>query len=176
METLVEIQPGRKVFQRLFLGIMLWFVGRAAQAAGRVDPEVKKEFDAMPEHFTFSLGAFPSGPYMVVGKGPDGRARYFGADILRHPPDLEMTLKSMTHLFLLLTFRESTPVSSARDRLAVSGDIPQACAAVRILNIVQVYLLPRFLAKMAIKRYPRWSFKRHTLDRCRVLFRTLAGF
>ncbi|MCP4718205.1 MAG: hypothetical protein GY860_02005 [Desulfobacteraceae bacterium] len=59
--------------------------------------------------------------------------------------------------------------------MIVSGDVPQACAAVRILDIVQVYLLPKFIAKLAIKRYPRWSLKRHTLDRAMVLIRTVTG-
>ena len=45
----------------------------------------------------------------------------------------------------------------------------------RILDIVQVYLLPKPFAKLAVKRYPAWSLKRHTLDRAMVLIRTLTG-
>jgi hypothetical protein len=98
-----------------------------------------------------------------------------GGNLSKHPVDLEMTLKSMKHLFVLFTFRESTPTANSRDRMIVSGDVPQACAVVRILDIVQVYLLPKPLAKLAIKRYPQWSLKRHTLDRTMVLIRTLTG-
>jgi len=76
----------------------------------------------------------------------------------------------------LFTFMESTPTANARYRMCVNGDVPPACAAVRILDIVQVYLLPKFIAKLAIKRYPQWSFKRHTLDRALVLIRTIIGF
>jgi len=93
----------------------------------------------------------------------------------KQPVHLQMMLKSMGCLFTLFTFRESTPVANARARLFVTGDVPQACAAVRILDIVQVYLLPKPIAKLAIKRYPKWSVKRHTLDRARVLVRTLLG-
>lgn len=176
MEGFKEIKPGRKPFQRIYLGIMLWFVGKAIQAAARVDKEVQKEFKAMPDHYTFSLGAFPQGPYMVVGKNDKGKVRYLGGNIAKHRPDLEITLKSMGNLFLLLSFQESTPTANSRDRMIVSGDVPQACAAVRILDIVQVYLLPKFIAKLAIKRYPRWSLKRHTVDRTLVLIRTVTGF
>jgi hypothetical protein len=175
MEAFIEIKPRRKPFQRIYLGIMLWFVGRAIQAAARVDNEVKKEFKSIPENYTFSLGAFPKGPYMIVRKDDKGRVRYLGGDIARHCPDLEMTLKSMGNLFSLFTFQESTPIANSRDRMIVSGDLPQACAAVRILNIVQVYLLPKFIAKLAIKRYPRWSLKRHTFTRAIVLIRTIIG-
>ena len=175
MDAFIEIKPGRKPFQRIYLGIMLWFVGRAIQAASRVDREVRKEFQEMPENYRFSLGAFPNGPYMVVGKSEKGKVRYLGGNIEKIPVNLEMTLKSMEHLFMLLTFQESTPEANSRDRMIVSGDVPQACAAVRILDIVQVYLLPRFMAKKAIRRYPAWSLKRHTFDRVLILIRTLSG-
>ena len=175
MEEFIEIKPGRKPFQRIYLGIMLWFVGKAIQAAARVDKEVKKEFDTMPDNYTFSLGAFPNGPYMVVGKDEKGKVRYLGSDISKHRVNLEMTLKSMKNLFVLFTFRESTPIANSRDRMIVNGDVPQACAAVRILDIVQVYLMPKFIAKLAIKRYPKWSLKRHTIDRAMVLIRTVSG-
>jgi len=175
METFTEIKPGRKPFQRIYLCIMLWFVGKAIQAAARVDKEVKNEFKSMPDNYTFSLGAFPNGPYMIIGKNDRGKIRYLGGDISKHQPDLEMTLKSMGNLFVLFTFRESTPISNSRNRMIVSGDVPQACAAVRILDIVQVYLLPKFIARLAIKRYPKWPLKRHTFGRAMVLLRTISG-
>lgn len=175
METFREIKPGRRYFQRIYLGLMLWFLGRAIQAAARVDQAVAGEFAGMPDNYTFSLGAFPSGPRMVVGKDDNGRVKYLGGNVKKQPVHLEMALKSTGNLFTLFTFRESTPTANARDRLYVSGDVPQACAAVRILDIVQVYLLPKPVAKLAVKRYPAWSLKRHTLDRAMVLIRTLTG-
>ena len=175
MEDFVEIKPGGAPLKRIYLNLMLWFVGRAVQASARVDPEVKQEFQTMPAGFTFSLGAFPSGPWMVVGKDDADRIRYLGRSIKGRTIDLQMTLKSMDALFLLFTFQESTPVSNARSRLFVEGDVPQACSVVRILDMVQVYLLPKFIATLAIKRYPRWSLKRHVLDRIRVNVRTLIG-
>jgi hypothetical protein len=130
----------------------------------------------MPDKYTFSLGAFPCGPYMVVGKDEKGRPEYLGGDIEKHQVHLRICLKSIGCLFALLSFQESTPTANARDRIYVTGDVPHACAVVRILDIVQVYLLPPFMAKLAVKRYPDWSLKRHTIDRCRILFRTILGY
>jgi hypothetical protein len=175
VEALIEIKPKGKPFQRIYLGIMLWFVGRAIQAAARVDKQVKKEFKEMPAGYTFSLGAFPNGPHMIVGKDERGKVRYLGGNLSKHRVNLEITLKSMKNLFVLFTFQESTPTANSRDRMIVSGDVPQACSAVRILDIVQVYLLPKAIAKLAIKRYPRWSLKRHTVDKAVVLIRTVIG-
>jgi hypothetical protein len=175
VEAFIEIKPKRKPFQRIYLATMLWCVGRAIQAAARVDKQVKAEFKAMPAGYTFSLGAFPHGPHMIVGKDDKGNVRYLGGNLSKTPVNLELTLKSMKNLFVLFTFQESTPTANARDRMIVSGDVPQACAAVKILDIVQVYLLPKSIAKRAIKRYPRWSLKRHTVDRAMILVRTLIG-
>ncbi|MCP4021265.1 MAG: hypothetical protein GY729_05440 [Desulfobacteraceae bacterium] len=176
MEHFVEIKPGRKLLKRIFLSINLWFVGKAIQAAAKVDDEVKQEFDALPDGFTFSLGAFPNGPYMVVGKNEKGVVKYMGSKIDTVRLDMKMSLKSIECLFLLFTFQESTPVANSMDRLYVDGDIPHACSIVRIMDIVQVYLLPKFIAKLAIKRYPKWSLKRHTWNRLMVNLRAIAGF
>ncbi|SLM27881.1 conserved hypothetical protein [Desulfamplus magnetovallimortis] len=170
-----EIKPRKNIWKPIYLKSMLWFTGRAVQAASRVDPEVKAEFEAMPEGYTFALGAWPSGPYMVIERQSDGTAKYMGSSTENIKIDLSLLFKSSEHLFLAFTFRESTPIATARDRLLVDGDIPHACAAVRILDIVQVYLLPKLIAKLAIKRYPRWSFKRHTIYRALVNLRAIAG-
>lgn len=176
MEAYTEIRPQKPIFKCLYLKFMLWFTGRAVQAAARVDPVVKAEFAAMPGNFTFCLGAFPEGPFMVVGKDNEGRVKYLGGCVEDRSIDLWLMFKSVTHLFVVFTFRESTPTANARDRLFVDGDLPLACAMVRVLDIVQVYLLPPVIARLAVKRYPRWPLKRHTWSRALVNLRAVAGF
>ena len=83
MEELIEIRPGKRYFHRAYTGIMLWFLGRAVRAAARVDREVAGEFSKMPDKYTFSLGAFPCGPYMVVGKD-EKEGRNIWAAILKN--------------------------------------------------------------------------------------------
>lgn len=171
-----EIKPGTQLLKLLYLKFMLWFFGRAIQAAARVDEGVRSEFAAMPENYTFCLGAFPTGPYMVVRKDENNRVKYLGSSIKHGNIDLQLMFKSLQHLFLAFTFQESTPVANARDRLFVNGDIPQACAVVRIMDMIQVFLLPKFLAKLAIKRYPVWPLKRHSIVRALVYIRTTIAF
>jgi hypothetical protein len=60
--------------------------------------------------------------------------------------------------------------------LVVDGDVAHACAVVRILDIVEVYLLPKIIAKLAVKRYPGWSFRRKYLGRVLVYIRSIFGF
>jgi len=59
---------------------MLWFVGRAIQAAAVVDDDVKKEFENLPDGFTFSLGVMPNGPTMIVGKNRRGKVKIPGVE------------------------------------------------------------------------------------------------
>ncbi|MCF8092821.1 MAG: hypothetical protein K9K40_10240 [Desulfotignum sp.] len=175
MIDFMEILPGRQRLKRVYLTLILWFFGRAIQAAARVDHGVKSEFAAMPGHYTFCLGAFPNGPFMVVGKDAQGRVRYLGSSTANRTIHLHLMFKSINLLFVTLTLQESTSTANARDRLFVSGDVPQACAVVRVMDLIQVLLLPKFLAKLAVKRYPDWSLKRRTLVRAMVYIRAVAG-
>ena len=176
MTQFIEIPPGRQWVKRVYLKCVLWFFGRAIQAAARVDPVVRSEFAAMPAHYTFCLGAFPKGPCMVMGKDDTGRVRYLGSAVKNRSIHLHLMFKSQSLMFRVFTFQENTPTANARDRLFVKGDVPLACAVVRIMDMLQVLMLPRPLAKLAVKRYPAWSFKRRTLVRARVYLRTVAGF
>ena len=159
-----------------YVSIMLWFVGRAIQAASAVDEDVKKEFAALPDHFTFSLGVMPDGPYMVVGKTRKGIVQYIGWDPEGRDIDLKMKIKNIEAAMLLFTFQESTTIATARNRLIVDGEVPHACAVVRILDIVEVYLLPKIIAKLAVKRYPCWSPGRKYGGRTWIYIRTILGF
>lgn len=170
-----EIEPQGKPFKQAYVGLMLWFVGRAVQAASRVDPVVKKEFEDLPANFTFSLGVRPNGPRMIIGKDDNGRVNYLGTSTDR-PIDVVLNIKNIEAAFLLFSFQESTSVSMSRDRIILDGEVPYGCAIVRVLDIVEVYLLPKLIAGLAVKRYPVWPWMRKYSGRVRVYFRALAGY
>ena len=171
-----EVTSGNKPFKKAYVAIMLWFVGRAIQAAAKVDKDVKKEFETLPEGFTFCLGVLPKGPYMIVGKNEKGRVKYMGWKPGGIRIDLDMKIKSIEAAILMFTFQESTTVATARDRMIVDGEVPHVCAVVRMLDIGEVYLLPKFIARLAVKRYPAWSFGRKYIGRVRIYFRSILGY
>ena len=155
---------------------MMWFMGRAIQAAAAVDRSVRKEFAGMPDGFTFALSVMPNGPHMIIGKDQKGFVRYRGWDPEGKKIDLDMKIKNIEAAMLIFTFQESTALATARNRLVVDGEVSHACAIVRILDIVEVYLFPKIISKLAVKRYPRWSFRRKYLGRALVYVRTIFGF
>lgn len=171
-----EVSPGRSYLKRAYMSVILWFMGRAIQAASRVDDRVRTEFRALPDKFTFALGVKPTGPYLIVQKTGTDSARYFGRQIDAHPVDLKMEFKHLEAGILTFTFRESTPVAFARDRLIVDGEVNYACSVVRIFDIIEVYLLPKIIARLAVKRYPRWSLGRKLINRSRIYWRSIIGY
>lgn len=167
--------PGLPRMEHGYLAVMLWFMGRAIQAASRVDPEVRQEVKELPENFRFSLEVIPGGPALVVEKTPGGGLAYIGWRTAGRRIDLRIRIKGVAAAMLLFTFRESTAESAARNRLLVEGRLEGACAAVRIIDVVEVYLLPRFLARRAVKRYPEWPWVRKWWGRVRIYIRALLG-
>jgi hypothetical protein len=175
MKIIQEIKAGKKPLKRAYVGIFLWFTGRAIQAAATVDDEVKKEFAALPENFAFSLGCLPSGPWMVIGK-ENGKVKYLGANPAAKHLHVRLSIKNIDAAFLILSFQESTALATTRNRLITDGEIPYALAVIRILDIVEVYLLPKIIASLAVKRYPSWwSVSRKLGGRIGVYTRTLLG-
>lgn len=176
MENFRVVKAGKKSLKRDYIALLLWFMGKAIQAASAVDEAVKREFETLPDYFTFSLGVMPGGPYMIVRKTKKGIVQYIGWDPTDQKIDLTMNIKNIEAAWLLFTFQESTAVSTARNRLIVDGEIPHACAVVRILDIVEVYLLPKLIARLAVKRYPVWPPSRKYLGRIWIYIRTILGF
>jgi hypothetical protein len=113
---------------------------------------------------------------MIIGKDQNGKVRYLGSKKDDMDIDLQMRIKNIEAGMLLFTFQESTTIAASRDRMVIDGDLPAALAAVRILDMVEVFLLPKFLAKLAVKKYPQWSPTRKYIGRALIYLRAVAGF
>jgi hypothetical protein len=152
-----EIVPGKKWIKRIYVSILLFVFGRAFQGVAKADPSAKAEFAAMPDDFMLDLCVEPNGPHMIVGKDDKGRIKYFGWNPAGKKITLSMKVKNMDAAILMFTFQESSCVATARDRLIVDGDLPVACGVLRMMDLLEVLLLPKIVAKFGVKRYPHWS-------------------
>ena len=152
-----EIKPGMKIIKKVYVFILLLVFGRAFQAASRVDRGAKDEFAAMPDDFMLDLCVLPNGPHMIVGKNEKGRIKYFGWNPAGKKITLFMKVKSLESAIQMFTFQESSCVATSRDRLIVDGDLPVACGVLRLMDLLEVLLLPSIVAKLGVKRYPKWS-------------------
>lgn len=172
-----EIRPGTKLVKKSYVFVMLLIVGRAIEAAAKVDESVKKIFADLPDRFTFYLGVAPGGPYMVVGKDRDGNVKYLGWNLYGRKINLGLKIQNIESAVKVFTFQESTAQAFAYDRFIVEGNLSQALAVVRVIDIVEVHLLPKVIARLAVKRYPKWSelspVKKH-LNRIRIYLKSFS--
>src|SRR3990172_3626153 len=159
----------------------MWFFGRAIQAAAKVDTGTKEEFEKLPKNFMFRLvvnpenafplffyakmlprfiverGILPCGLQMIMRKDKDGKIRYMGSDPLGKKINLNMAFVSLESAMMVFTFRESLCTGYTHSRFIVDGDLPYAQAIMRVMDITSVFLLPKIVAKLVVKRYPKWS-------------------
>jgi len=146
-----EIKPGSKLIKRIYVTVLLF------QAVAKVDRGAKEEFANMPDDFMLDLCVAPNGPHMIVGKDKNGKIKYFGGNPDGKKITLFMRVKSMDAAILMFTFQESSCTATSRDRLIVDGDLPVACGVLRLMDLLEVLLLPSPAAKLGVKRYPKWS-------------------
>jgi len=173
-----EIKPGKKRLKRLYVTIALFLFGRAFQAAAGTDRDIKKEFNRLPKDFLFDLCVAPSGPHMLIGKNNKGKLKFIGMNPEGKNITLSMKIRNLESAMLLLTFRESTFTANAHDRIIVNGEISEALAVVRSMNLLEVFLLPKMLAKRGVKRYPAWSQlspARKHINRIIIYIRLITG-
>lgn len=149
-------KPGKAVLRarRLYVTLMFQIMGRALQAISEVDESVRREASALPAGLLFEMTVMPDGPRLVVEHTGNGYFRFHG-DRAPGPVTLSIRFKHIAHAFLVLSFQEKTAESFANDRMLVDGDISQAVRMTRILNRLEAFILPRLLARRAVKEYPR---------------------
>lgn len=149
-----RLQPMASQARRLYVELMFQVMGNALQAISEIDEDVQSEARALPEGFLFEMMVMPHGASLVIEHLGNGRFRYHGSEAPR-PVNLSIQFKHIAHAFLVLSFQEKTSVAFANDRMLVDGDIGYAVRMTRILNRLEAFILPRLLARRAVKEYPR---------------------
>lgn len=168
-------RPRSRPVRKFYVSILMWFLKRALQAASSKDREIKAECLRLPDNFSFRFRVHPFGPEMALTLNEERLLRVLRPKEYPESFDVDIRFKHLQAAMLLFTFREGTTEAFARDRMVVYGNLPEALSIVRILNIVEVYLLPKFLAERAVKVYPRWNFARKHGGRIAVYIKTVLG-
>lgn len=138
--------------QRTYVRFMLWLIGRLLQAASVVDEDVRSEVISLPDGFSFAMRVRSGSAALTLVRRGD---RLLAVPEATAPmPTLTFEFKHVAHAFLVMSFQESTPRALANDRLAVDGEYPSAMKMLRALNRMQAIVLPRFIAKRALKSCP----------------------
>jgi hypothetical protein len=161
-------------FQVFYVKIMIWFIGRLLEAASKVDKKIQEEIRALAAGFAFSMDVLPNGSAFTVQKQADGTL-YCSRKNDTIPVALTISFKHVKHAFLILSFQESTARSFANDRMLLDGEINLAMIVVRCLDRMEVLVLPKFIAKRAVKRYPPISLSEKISLALRIYLQVIAG-
>jgi len=145
-------------FQFTYVQIMTWLIGRLLESASQVDKKVRDELTGLPDSFVFSMGSLPDGPLFVMQKLADGSLYCLRRNDTAKA-DLIISFKHVKLAFLVFAFQESTARSFANERILLDGEINHGMIIVRCLDRMESLVLPKFIAKRALKRYPTISLQ-----------------
>lgn len=143
----------RPVAQRAYVSLMMDVIGRGLTSASQVDPEIHDETKGFPNGFVVRMTVFPNGPSFTAQAQADGSLKL--AQDYKDKPDLTVMFKHLSHAFLVFSFQEGTARAFANDRMIADGDVGHAIRLVRCLNKMESLILPKLVAKMAVKEYPQ---------------------
>lgn len=141
------------ILQRTYVKVMMDIIARGLVSASQVDTEIRQELAGFPVNFTFSMKVFPNGAQFIAQVQPDQSLKLLNK--INQKPDLSIIFKHVNHAFLVFSFQESTAQAFANDRMIADGDLAYAIRLVRCLNQLEALILPKALAKLAVKAYPK---------------------
>jgi len=167
-QTYPEIAPRRKPLKRLINQVVLFVLGRALQSLSQRDPLIRQEVQTWPKDFTLMMRVRPNGGSLVVTRLPDGSLRYLGAGYDESKADVVIYMKNIECAFAMLTGQLGIDTAYAQHAMCARGDLSNTVSVVRVLNIVEAYLFPAFMARNLMKRLPPIPFYRKHLLRLRT--------
>lgn len=140
--------------QRLYCRMMFSIIANGLVSASRHDIVIRQELQTLPVGLTIQMQILPNHAnfYLQIN---EQHQLVFSQSETQSLEKLTITIKHLQLAMFILTFRESTAQSIANNRMTVDGDITHAVRFVRILHRLQVLILPKFLAKRAVKQYPK---------------------
>ncbi len=138
--------------QKAYVALMMDTIARALVYASQVDGELKAEIAEFPADFIIQMIVLPNGSRFNLRVQAD--KSLVRLDNFDGKPDLSVKFKHVSHAFLVFSFQESTSRAFANDRMIADGEVSYAIRLVRCLNKLEALILPKPVAKLAVKRYP----------------------
>lgn len=141
-----------KKLKKGIISTILWFLGRGIQSCTRFDESVKKEAQSFDEGFRIMFKVWNSEQTMIVEK--KGDRLYHIPKNKGQEADMTIYFKSIEAALMLLTGQIGIAQAYAEHRILLKGDIMLGMSFIRIINIVEAYLFPKFWAKRILKAFP----------------------
>ncbi len=115
---------------------------KGINGANLYDTRVRQELADLPQPFTVSLAVFGQGTYITFKTSAEGVFRCENDNA-----DLQIVFKNAKIARKVLLGKVSIATAFSCHALLLKGDIYKAMGLVRVINIVENYLFPRFYTK-----------------------------
>jgi hypothetical protein len=144
------MQSGRS----LVCGVVLEVLYRGIRVLTKVDTRIHEELLALPQGKTirFSVSPAENSPKLsfVVSDGTIHKSKA--------QPDIEITFKNEKMAFRVFTGRMGIAGAYAAHAFSLRGNINETMGVVRIVDLVESYLFPKFLTRHILKEIPKKQY------------------
>ncbi len=165
-----DIHAPKKPLKKAINQTVLFILGRALASISKHDRVIQGEVRTWPANLSLVMQILPDGGRMAVARTPEGQIRRLGADFQATKADVIIYIKNIEAAFQMLTGQLGTDVAYARHSIAARGDISLTVSITRVLNRIETYLFPAFLARRLMKRLPEMPFFQKQILRLKAYF------
>lgn len=137
--------------KKAYIGLMFQIISRGLCALSRVDKQARDTVSELPEGFVIEMQVMRTHQGFKIKRCADN---VFARVSPNTPVDLSIKFKHSEHALAVFLFQTSAAEAFTKDRVIADGDLAAAMRLVRILDRMQSVILPKFIAKRAVKRYP----------------------
>jgi hypothetical protein len=169
-EYFPDIPSKSKPIKRFINQTVLFILGRALQYLSKQDKAIQDEISIWPDDLILLMLILPQSGAMAVQRTPECQLVYLGDMISEQHADIVISIKNVEAGFRMLTGQMGTDVAYARHQIAVKGDISLTVSITRVINRVETYLFPAFLARKLMKRLPKIPFLKKQFLRLKTYF------
>ncbi len=142
-----------RTFQQLICGIVLQVLYRAIRVLSHCDSRIRQELLDLPQGQTVKLSVSPAETSrnltFTVSGGTVHRADKTAA------ADIHIVFKNEAMAFRVFTGRMGISGAYAAHTFTLRGNINQTMGVVRIVDMVEGYLFPRFMTRRILKEIPK---------------------
>lgn len=149
-----DLPSRKKPFKRTVNKVVLFVLGRALQSLSKTDPLIRAETNTWPEGFTLVMNILPKGGALAVMRKPDLCVRYLGSNYPTDKADVAIHINDVESAFKMFTGQLGSDVAYARHAISAKGDLSYTVSVVRVINVVETYLFPRFMSSKLMKETP----------------------
>ena len=139
-------------FQQLVCGLVLQVLYRAVRVLSHGDSRVREELLQMPQGRTVRMSVSPDdrAPSLTFSVS-DGTVHRAARDI---QPDIHIVFKNETMAFRVFTGRMGIAGAYAAHAFTLRGNINETRGIVRVVDLVEGDLFPRFMTRRILKEVP----------------------